>query len=64
MLDSYGISDQVEIEYKEGYILIKPLHNPRKNWSALYEMSFEKEGFEEPSIPGEIGEEELPDYED
>ena len=62
MLDHYGISDKVEIEFQEDHILIKPWRNPRSGWSELYAESFTKDGWEEPLIPGEFGEEELPEY--
>ncbi len=64
MLDSYALADQVEIEYKEGYILIKPHRNPRAGWSDLYTKSFREDGYEELLIPGEFGDESLPIYED
>ena len=63
-LDSSGISDRVEIEYREGSVIIKPFRNPREGWSALYEESFANDGWEEPLLPGEFGEEQLPDYGD
>lgn len=63
-LVSSGISDMVEIAYREGTVIIKPFRDPQEGWSALYEKSFANECWEDPLLPGESGDGEPPDYDD
>ena len=60
LIEKYNIKDKVELILKNGYIILKPISRPRKNWeSAFQEMNkngedqlffndvFEEENFEE-----------------
>ncbi len=33
ILEAYQIKDAVELNLKEGYIELRPVHKPRANWS-------------------------------
>lgn len=37
ILDEYKISDKVELKLKEGYIEVRPINEPRKNWANKFE---------------------------
>ena len=40
VLDKYNIKDKVELILEKGYIILKPISKPRKNWDkAFKEMS-------------------------
>ena len=60
LIDKYNIKDKVELILEKGYIILKPISNPRKDWDkAFKEMNktgddqllfndvFENENFEE-----------------
>ncbi len=60
LLEKYNIKDKVELVLEKGYIIIKPISSPRKNWEAafkkmhalgddqlLFEDVFEEENFGE-----------------
>ena len=38
VLEKYNIQDKIELIFEKGFIVLKPLAEPRKNW----ENSFEK----------------------
>ncbi|MFQ3576235.1 MAG: AbrB/MazE/SpoVT family DNA-binding domain-containing protein [Cytophagales bacterium] len=37
LLDKYQITDKVELVLENGYIVIKPIAEPRKNWEEAFE---------------------------
>ena len=40
LIDKYNIKDKVELILEKGYIILKPISTPRKNWEkAFKEMS-------------------------
>ena len=40
LIDKYNIKDKVELILEKGYIILKPISTPRKNWDkAFKEMS-------------------------
>lgn len=60
LLEKYNIKDKVELILKKGYIILKPVSQPRKGWDAafkkmnaneddqlLFDDIFEDEDFEE-----------------
>ncbi len=60
LIDKYNIKDKVELILEKGYIVLKPISQPRKGWDAAFkEMNrngddqllfndiFENENFEE-----------------
>ncbi len=60
LLEKYNIRDKVELILEKGYMILKPISNPRKGWDkAFMEMNqngddnllvddvFDNEGFEE-----------------
>lgn len=60
LLEKYNIKDKVELILEKGYIIIKPLTEPRKGWEKafkemnkqgddqlLFDDIFEDENFEE-----------------
>ncbi|AFU68512.1 MazE-like antitoxin transcriptional regulator of toxin/antitoxin addiction module [Psychroflexus torquis ATCC 700755] len=60
ILEKYQIKDKVELILEKGQIILRPIHNPRKNWDKKFkEMSkndddtllindvFEEDTFEE-----------------
>ena len=60
LLEKYQIKDKVELILEKGQIILRPIHNPRKNWDKKFkEMSkndddtllindvFEEDTFEE-----------------
>ena len=60
VLEKYNIKDKVELVLEKGYIIIKPILTPRKNWEAafkkmheagddqlLFEDVFEEENFDD-----------------
>jgi antitoxin MazE len=36
LLDKYNIKDKVELILEKGYIIIKPIPSPRKNWEKAF----------------------------
>ena len=59
LLDQYNIKDQVELVLEKGYMILKPVEEPRKGWEEafarmhaegedqlLFEDVFEEEDFE------------------
>jgi len=36
ILERYNIKDQVELIFKEGFIILKPKQNPRKGWEEEF----------------------------
>ena len=60
LLEKYNIKDKVELILEKGYIIIKPIAEPRKGWEEqfkemnlqgddqlLFDDIFEEENFEE-----------------
>ncbi len=60
LLEKYNIKDKVELILEKGYIILKPIDQPRKGWDAafkkmneneedqlLFDDIFEDENFEE-----------------
>lgn len=60
LLEKYNIVDKVELIMEKGYIILKPKHEPRKDWDKKFEKMaqnnddnlliddiFEDENFEE-----------------
>jgi antitoxin MazE len=41
VLEKYGIRDKVELILDQGYIILKPMPEPRKNWEAAFKMMHE-----------------------
>ena len=38
ILEQYNINEKVEIILKKGYIVLKPIMTPRKNWEASFKQ--------------------------
>lgn len=36
LLEKYQITDKIELVLEEGYILLKPVSEPRKNWEETF----------------------------
>jgi len=36
LIEKYNIKDKVELILKEGYIILKPISKPRKNWEKTF----------------------------
>ncbi len=60
LMESYNIKDKVELILEKGYLILKPISNPRKGWEEqfkemnknsddqlLFNNVFENEDFEE-----------------
>ena len=60
VLEKYNITDKVDMILEKGYIILKPMDSPRKNWEKefekmhennddrlLFDDVFEDESFEE-----------------
>ncbi len=43
LLDKYNIKDKVELILEKGYLIIKPISSPRKDWDKAFEQ-MSKEG--------------------
>ena len=41
ILEKYGIQDKVELILKEGYLILKPVRNPREGWEASFKEMHE-----------------------
>ncbi len=37
ILERYQITDKVELIFKEGYLILKPAHQPRQGWESAFE---------------------------
>lgn len=37
LLEKYQLKDKVELVMEDGYILLKPISQPRQNWEAAFE---------------------------
>ena len=42
VLERYQITDKVELIFKEGYLILKPVHHPREGWEAAFEEMYER----------------------
>ncbi len=36
LIDKYNIKDKVELIMEKGYLIIKPISKPRKNWEKAF----------------------------
>ncbi len=36
LIDKYNIKNKVELILKKGYIILKPISNPRKGWDTAF----------------------------
>jgi antitoxin MazE len=36
LIDKYNIKDKVELILEKGYIILKPISNPRKGWDKVF----------------------------
>lgn len=36
LLERYNITDKVELVFEDGYIILKPIAEPRKNWDEAF----------------------------
>ncbi|NOY94772.1 MAG: AbrB/MazE/SpoVT family DNA-binding domain-containing protein [Chlorobi bacterium] len=36
LIEKYGIKDKVELILEKGYIILKPIPTPRKDWGAAF----------------------------
>ncbi|PKP37823.1 MAG: MazF family transcriptional regulator [Bacteroidetes bacterium HGW-Bacteroidetes-15] len=36
LIDKYKIKDKVELIFKKGYIILKPISSPRKGWETAF----------------------------
>ncbi len=36
VIEKYGIKDKVELILEKGYIILKPISTPRKDWEAAF----------------------------
>ena len=36
LIDKYNIKDKVELIFEKGYIILKPVANPRKGWDKQF----------------------------
>ncbi len=36
LIEKYGIKDKVELILEKGYIILKPISTPRKDWEAAF----------------------------
>lgn len=41
VLEKYNIKDKVELVLEKGYIVIKPVLEPRKNWDSAFKRMHE-----------------------
>ena len=41
VLEKYGIRDKVELILEQGYIILKPKPEPRKNWEEAFKTMHE-----------------------
>ena len=42
ILEKYNIRDKVELILEKGYIVIKPISKPRKNWEEAFRQMHEQ----------------------
>ncbi len=42
LLDQYNIKDKVELILENGYIIIRPIDQPRKDWEKAFEQMRER----------------------
>ena len=38
ILEKYNIKDKVEMILEKGHIVLKPIHNPRKDWDLAFKQ--------------------------
>lgn len=38
ILERYQMTDKVELIFKEGYLILKPAHQPRAGWEAAFQQ--------------------------
>lgn len=43
ILKKYKIKDKVELILEKGYIVLKPIHSPRKNWEVQFKAMHENQ---------------------
>ena len=43
ILKKYKIKDKVELILEKGYIVLKPIHAPRKNWEVQFKAMHENQ---------------------
>jgi antitoxin MazE len=37
LIEKYNIKDKMELILEKGYMILKPISSPRKNWEAAFE---------------------------
>lgn len=42
LIDKYNIKDKVELILEKGYIILKPIANPRKGWEKQFKKMSEE----------------------
>ena len=42
LIEKYNIKDKVELILEKGYIVLKPISNPRKDWEKAFKEMNEK----------------------
>jgi antitoxin MazE len=42
LIDKYNIKDKVELILEKGYIILKPIANPRKGWDKQFKKMSEE----------------------
>ncbi len=42
LIDKYNIKDKVELILEKGYIILKPISNPRKGWDNAFKEMHEQ----------------------
>ena len=42
VLEKYNIQDKIELIFEKGFIVLKPLAEPRKNWEKSFEKMHDK----------------------
>jgi len=42
LIDKYNLKDKVELILEKGYMIIKPISNPRKGWDAAFKKMAEE----------------------
>ena len=58
ILERYQMTDKVELIFKEGYLILKPTHQPRAGWEAAFQQMHEL-GDDELLIEDVFGDEDL-----
>ena len=61
LLEQYNIKDKVELVLKEGYIILRPLEEPRQGWEEAFSEMHEQ-GDDQPLIDDVFEDEDLEEW--